>query len=375
MRRFLVFQARYDSGLGDHLISLLNHARYAELSGRRLALDMTEFQYFATERHRNFFACFDVVCPNRQSVLTDLEAVRRLYDSPSQVTLTHYSPLRDDTAFAEDVVIVPGTYRNSLLPPWSPQGRDYRIRLAGEIKAHVDGLLDPMFDADVLGVHFRHGNGELLGDRFDAVKFDDPATKFEEICGEYRRRIQQQRQRFGEACRVFVASDHAPFKAWIRSQFPTAFSVARHAPDTHWMHHLKDSGHDPRVLWDAAADLWGLSRCRAICCGVSAFTEFAVMNSDRVTQGDLTIIDLFSISALIGRGRTDDAIAAARRAIEIAGWDANLRKQLIGLLLQRSEFAEAAALARKGLEINGDDAELARVLANLPGRDGPAATR
>jgi hypothetical protein len=241
-----------------------------------LALDMRRLPYYAKDAQAGFFDTIGLAAPGLR-LIGDLEEIETLASRPDALVLHRYQLLSFDQAPPAPVLDIDGAL-NRRLAPWyaakTPPG--YAIALKGWLKSAVEARLAVRDWHDVVGVHHRHGNGEILASREDFTTAPD-----------YPARV----QRAGEtliadvAARaagrpVFVASDNREFVAQVLARVPGAFTLARDIPDIPILEYLR--GRPELGLSEAAADMWALAACGEVVCVSSGFTEAAALINPRL---------------------------------------------------------------------------------------------
>jgi hypothetical protein len=282
VRPTLLYRVVAGAGLGHVLVSILNGAMKALELGRDFAIDASEFQYFAADRHRQFCDCFALEAPPGLRVITDAADLAALRAMPDRREILVRGEINRLAGAAERLIAVPGTilddaYRLSdkAAPPV------VRIGLRGWLRDRVaDSLQRFEQGAPVIGLYFRHGNGEFLNGRFDAKIFPNHAVLLADLRQRYAALARQiAADRGWPDARFFIASDNAGFVADMRQMLPNAFSLATMLPKENYKDHVRRNAHAPEILFEAVQDMWALSACRALVHNASLFSHFAALNS------------------------------------------------------------------------------------------------
>jgi Flp pilus assembly protein TadD len=272
----LIFRCPGGFGLGSALVSVSAYAGYCVRHGMTLALDMRQLPYYAKDAQAGFLDTIGLAAP-RLRLIGDLGEIEALASRPDALALHRYQLLSFDQAPPAPVLDIDGVL-NRRLAPWyaakAPPG--YAIALKGWLKSAVEARLAVHDWHDVVGVHHRHGNGEMLASREDFITAPDyPA----------RARRAEETLIADVAARaagrpVFVASDNREFVAQVLARVPGAFTLARDIPDIPILEYL--SGRPELGLSEAAADMWALAACREVVCVSSGFTEAAALINPRL---------------------------------------------------------------------------------------------
>lgn len=357
MKPTVIYKCCGLTGLGSSLMNAVNIAYYAWRQECRFAMDMRAFQYLEGDAHGGFFANFELTGPPGFAVLTDLAALDRLYRAPNRTVLLWQEDcpglLRRPPG---DVVIFPdvpyaGRYTKDRPvavrgpDPWRTRlkrrlrGRPARfpdgyfsLALRGRLRDEVEPLLDERFaGGPVIGVQFRHGNGEFLHARFSDRTFDGYEAAYRAILARYVEAVQGLQRRDERLRRVFLASDNARFIEEMRAAIAGAFALEVNRPDRPFQEHLRASGRDFSILRGAAADLFGLARCERVVSGPTGMVELAAL-----IEGPL---------------RDAGRVVVAPPAPEIGPQGAEIRAVLAELYLSENEVMTAHAAI---CEVAGD---------------------
>lgn len=297
--RVLIFRCPGGFGLGSALVSVSSYAGYCVQHGMALALDMRRLPYFSKDAQAGFFETLALSAPGLR-LIGDLDEIDTFASRPESLALHRYRPLSYDEPPPADIVEIDGVL-NRRLAPWYaakvPQG--YTIALKGWLKAAVEAALASHDWNDVVGVHHRHGNGEILESREDFTTTPDYAARARQA-GETL--IVDVIARAGGRP-VFVASDSREFVAEVLARVPSAFTLAHGIPAVPIMEYLRAA--PERGLAEAATDMWAFAACREVVCVTSGFTEAAALISPRLK---LHVHDMLRL------GRTPDLQSAVHAA-------------------------------------------------------------
>jgi tetratricopeptide (TPR) repeat protein len=272
----LIFRCPGGFGLGSALISIASYAGYCVRHGMALALDMRRLPYFAKDAQAGFFDSFILSAPGLR-IVSDPAAIDALAAHPDRLELDRYQPLAFDDAPPVPVIDLHGGL-NRRLAPWyavrAPEG--YSIALKDRLKAEVEGALAWHDWIGVVGLHYRHGNGEILENREDFTTAPDYAARARRVA----EGLIEEAGRLAGGRPVFVASDNRAFVATALERIPSAFTIARDIPDRPIMEFLHDQ--PSRGLTEAAIDMWALSSCADVVCVTSGFSEAAALLNPRL---------------------------------------------------------------------------------------------
>ena len=333
-RRVLMYRVSNETGLGHVLVSLVNAAIIARSLGRALALDMRSFQYFPEERHRRFFQCFALVTPPDIEVITneaDIVRLSAVTDRRYVYEQVHLRGLEDAT---EQVILIRGGMMSDAYPisdkafPPNP-----RIELRGWLRQRMMRILGGFQRGQpVIGVYFRHGNGEFLHGRLDRVLFPEHDALYDDLKRRYAERAREIAAERGlRAPRYFIASDSSDFVASMKAMLPGAVSLSGRLPDQNYKLHLRGNAHDPEILFEAVQDMWSLSSCAALLCTSSLFSRFAALNSPTMTEADVYRHRGAEFRPLPGGPAARGGAAARREGVSRARGDADRRRVWPGI--------------------------------------------
>lgn len=347
--RVLLYRVSSETGLGHVLVSLLNAAMVARALGRALALDMRSFQYFPDNRHRRFFNCFALEAPPDVEVIIDHDEIVRLSADPDRRFVYEQPHLAGLDAATERVVVVRGamlaeayTLADKVLPP------ALRVVPRGWLGTRIAAALSQFRRGPpVIGVYFRHGNGEFLHGRLDRVLFPEHDALYADLKARYAERARRIADERGlRAPRYFIASDSAEFVASMVATLPGAFSFANKLPDQIYKLHLRGNAQHPDILFEAARDMWSLSACAALLCSGSLFSGFAALNSDTLAEADVHDIEAPNFGDFLDALPAEQALPRAEAAYH--GREAMLTAAVYGRALERvGDEARAMVIRRR----------------------------
>ncbi len=353
--KVLLYRVSSETGLGHVLISLVNAAVIARSMGRALALDLRAFQYFAEQRHRQFFQCFALEVPPGIEVITNEADIVRLSAVTDRRFVYEQIHLREVMDAPEQVILVRGAMLSDACPlagktlPPSP-----RIALRGWLRQRMLATLAGFQRGlPVIGVYFRHGNGEFLHGRLDRVLFPEHDALYADLKLRYSARAREIAAQRGLAgSRFFISSDSAEFVAGMKTLLPGAFSLAGKLPDQNYKLHLRGNAHDPEILFEAVQDMWSLSACAALLCTSSLFTRFAALNSDTLAEADVYDIEAPNFGRFLEDLPAEAALPRAARAYRER--EAMLTAAVYGRALQRVGDEAASAIIRRRARWHGE---------------------
>lgn len=254
------------SGVGDMLTQLAHVMWYAEATGRQCLVDWINVPFYV-DPGADDIDLFDTffTAENAESVAGhEPSAVRsggmsaEVFELPviEEFVLTGKDPGGRVVRFQLPMAILPPEIINRYFA---------RIRLKDAITrslAHTDEVL-----RSCIGVHVRHGNGELYDDEDEAVLFE-----------RYDKAIRQALERNRDAP-VFLATDSVKVEQWFSQTFGAFLSNAKHLATTAGLplHHPQSTAGNPaiqraEIFADALRDMYALSQCRYLVC--EAFGSF-----------------------------------------------------------------------------------------------------
>jgi tetratricopeptide (TPR) repeat protein len=272
----VIFRCPGGFGLGSALVSVSAYAGYCTRHGMALALDMRRLPYFSQDAQAGFFDAIEIAAPGLR-LIADLAQVEALANRPDALALHRYQPLAFDQAPPAPVLEIDGVL-NRRLAPWYganvPDG--YGIALKGWLKSAVEVRLAGHDWQGVIGVHHRHGNGEILESREDFTTAPDYAAR----AGQAGETLIADAAARAGGRPVFVAGDTSEFVAQALARVPGAFTLSRDIPNVPIMEYLRDK---PELgLVEAATDMWALAACSEVVCVTSGFTEAAALINPRL---------------------------------------------------------------------------------------------
>jgi hypothetical protein len=289
MTRYLVYRCG-GTGLGHNLFSIDRCAGFARLTGRRLALDFRRFQYFPEDAHAQFFKLFRPCAPHGPEVLIDLEEIDRIYALPDRRVLAAGSMgLYPDRDFAEEAVLIFGGYCDLAGAAVDGRNPNLTMDLLPPFRDMVEETIGrAMGGRRTVGVHFRHGNGEVLHGRPGSADITFSAV-YDLIRREYVEKVNALVREMGDA-RVLITSDNADFVRYVAERVPNPTVLSSVLPDEPYQKFIRARGHDFAILRDAVIDMWALARCDKLVCGVSSFSWAAMLHSRKLAPEDVTVV-------------------------------------------------------------------------------------
>lgn len=351
--RYLIFQSGAN-GLGHVLVSIINCASYALRHGRKLALDMHEFGYFASDAHIRFFDCFSLRFPQELEIITDLDRIAEI----RHLDPRHGQPVADVVLPGADsdlpVLFIPGTITNRIYPLDKPGwNQSFHIDLAGELleRSRAAARL-PHWSAPVIGLYFRHGNGEFLDGRFDPTLFDDYQSRYEALKAQYvQTALAVAKARGWRTASYFACSDNSDFIATMQRELPNCFTLSDMPPDLPHEQLRHVSRFDISVLSNAVNDVWGLSSCDYLLYSTSLFAELAILNSRKLSPANTRRLATPSMADIAQTGDPEQAVRICRAALARHGRERpqNLPgfHHWLAVALTRAEQPEEARLHRR----------------------------
>ena len=296
-------------------MSVLNAARYAQRTGRTLALDLRNLINLPDPPADSFFRNFTIEGFDTDSIVMAPAALADLYRNESRQVVSHWKRIADCDEFDARVVLVPF----SALPKM-PAGAEgdvagrMRIGLAGELNAAVETEHARIPEGQrLIGLHYRHGNGEFLHHRMDAHKSSDFDAWTEAVKGRYVAAVNALREAHPNVpTAVYIASDNATVAKSLTRRIAGAITATGTRADID--HNQLAAAPDLRwpELVVAAADLWALSRADWIISGPSLFPDFAASNSARSKPPERILIAGTDISEVCDINPLDTALEASR---------------------------------------------------------------
>jgi tetratricopeptide (TPR) repeat protein len=352
--RVFFYRVSSETGLGHVLISLVNAAVIARDLGRTLALDLRGFQYFAADRHRQFFQNFTLVPPPDLNVITNEADIEKLSAVTDRRYVYEQIHLRGLAAAREQVILVRGAMLSDAYPiasktfPPTP-----RIALRGPLARRMAPTLAAFQRGQkVIGVYFRHGNGEFLHGRLDRVLFPEHDALYADLKLRYAERARQiAAERDLPNARFFISSDSSEFVASLKAMLPGAVSLARKLPDQNYKQHIRGNEHDPEILFEAVQDMWSLASCHALLCTSSLFSRFAALNSEILSESDVFDIEAPQFGRFLEELPPEEALPRAATAYRER--EAMLTAAVYGRALERAGDEARAAVLRQRARWHG----------------------
>jgi hypothetical protein len=273
-RRFLISKKK--TGLGSDLATIMGAWYYARRTARTLVIDWRNSLYLA-DRAVNAFPRFfqpldqidgvKIICDDSVGKRNFPEPVLPLHKLPAR---EYRELLRMGTDIAAPTLI--NTRPMHIFPPLAVQQRIIRaVRLHDEVQREVDEFRQAEFaGATVLGVHFRHGNGERLAFGRDLSLQESCqkiALRCQELCGNLSRSS-------SFPVRTFLATDSQEAEETLRALVPGVVTRNKtyHAAGTGRLHR-RSLG--LRSAKDALVEMFLLARCNALIYNNSWFSYYA----------------------------------------------------------------------------------------------------
>lgn len=274
----LVFKVGAQTGVGHNLMSILSYAVLCRKLSRTLVLDVRDFKYLP-DAQNTFTDHFSFEGDGWPNVELDPSVIDEVYRSPDRLDFVYEEELIDSIPsglqggfFNQRTVVIPSRYHES-----NNANANIRFGLRGDLKEAFEQLRRTHFSGKpVIGIHFRHGNGEWLDGRPhpDAPDFEE---RYQSLRDEYLKAVLRIQSSMQDQCRVLICSDNLAFRDDIREHIPRAFCVASQVPQ---IPHLTVNAHnDPAACKDAILDLWCLGECDFLLSTSSSFAAFARRNS------------------------------------------------------------------------------------------------
>lgn len=266
------------SGLGDMLNQLVHVMWYAENVGRYCIVDWIDAQYysdgggvdlFSSYLHsENIFSIADIdrecggggvssVGDGKLDLPVDVVEVVE----PSVIEM--FATTSIDVEAADVVVRRPVNF----FPPARLSDLYNKITIREEIKSYVKSIvLEEEFH---IGVHVRHGNGELYSKEEECDLFARYANKLDELVSNFPH------------AKLFLATDSAVVENWVGLRYGEYVSLKKYLPSDYKaaLHHPASTKSEEgvsrvSVFLDALKDMYALSLCDHIVCDSwSSFTR------------------------------------------------------------------------------------------------------
>jgi tetratricopeptide (TPR) repeat protein len=333
MRPALIYRCPDAFGLGATLVMIAAYAAYCARHGLVLALDMRRFQYFSAHRHASFFEAFAIRLPADMPLVIDPARIEELAHGATKIDAAQARSLTPHGLPGAGNLDVEGVVSRGLAPWFGvapPPG--FAIGLKGPLRETVEASLRTTSWHNVVGVHFRHGNGEFLQSREDFLTAPD----YRERIARFQERMAARVAETAAGRRVFVAGDNREFVEHMRRTVPGAFTLGTPIPDVPYIEYLHEVGPE-RALAEAAIDLWALASCEEIVCVPSSFAEAAALLNPAAR---LQVIDDFKLGL-----RSDHAVQAARIRLLATPQEAAPWRLLSAALEAAGRTNEASACA------------------------------
>jgi tetratricopeptide (TPR) repeat protein len=350
-KKYLIFAAT-GVGLGHLMGAILGSAYYAFHTGRVFAMDMREVIFFDSDSHNAFFENFEVQVPLGLEVITDLEQIEALKREPDLHYLSIATPLDLGRPFPHKVVMVPCiTPGDPFRPVVRRPDQVFRINLKAQLaEALARAMALPYWSRRVIGLHYRATVGELF-ERMTKLTVPDYDERYQVVKDNYVATAMKLVEGLDPDSYAFlVASDDRQFVAELKQRLPNAFSIGTLRLDQEFMAYMKANKHNLAILVDAVTDLWALSRCEQLIYSRSAFTHFAILNSETLGEGSTHYIHMPLFDEILLSLPPETAVEwarAAARKIEVSRMLYDKMHRYLADALQRAGKPDEAAYARQ----------------------------
>lgn len=281
-----------NSGIGDMLCQLIHVMWYAEATGRRCYVDWidppsySDPQTSGIDLFSTFFKCERIFSA---STLHQNNGAHLQRGVTNVLSVDHRSSNALEPSIIEEFVCTghdPGgsvvEFRRPLdfLPPAISSRLLQRVRLQDAITDTIDHPVETL--SDCIGIHIRHGNGEL---------FDNDGEL--ELFAVYEKMIEHVLATT-DAAELFLSTDSKAVENWFASRFGNFRSNSKFLPDDIALpiHHPGSTYGNPHVtrlniFRDALRDMYALSKCRYLICDRSgSFTRAAKAWGNYLTEPD-----------------------------------------------------------------------------------------
>jgi hypothetical protein len=402
LTNYLIYQCSSGTGLGHNLFSIDRCAGFALATGRRLALDFRRFQYFPRDAHSQFFNLCRPSTRGAPEVTVDLDEIDEIYAIPDRRVLASGSLSLDiERDFPERAVLVFGGFCD--LVGAEVDGRRSNLTMAplSPLREMVtETILRAFGGRKVVGIHFRHGNGEIWHGRPGSGDITFPFV-YDLIKREYVTRATELVSELGvDQTVVLVTSDNADFISDVASRVPNPVVLSKVVPDQAYQRFIRAHGHDFAILRDAIVDMSALAHCDKLVCGNSGFSMAAILHNSKLGPDDIMevryarpeVIDRLVPLALRIRetelkvaasgnlavwedlvslykraDRTEDAAKVEQAIAPFKRSRENPRccAELIETLCASGDREAAIAAAERGLSWNPEDSQLQATLGHL----------
>ncbi|MEO4040771.1 nodulation protein NodZ [Hoeflea sp. CAU 1731] len=265
------------SGLGDMMNQLTHAMWYARNSGRRVLVDWLGSRYYtersATERFdifERFFECDDI-----SSSPSDLALGQGAAVEPSPTELSAAETEEVEAPFIElfsilgrdiPLEIVRLTRPVDFLPLDVLAPFYNKLRVRDRVTAPVQATLSQLSTA--IGVHIRHGNGELYNEEDELVLFE-----------RYREAIVRCKE-LNPNSSLFLATDSKLVEDWFEGEFGNHLKLPKYLPEEkgHALHHPDSTSKATvsrlDVFEGALRDMVALGQCKILVCDTwSSYTR------------------------------------------------------------------------------------------------------
>ncbi|ESW76755.1 MULTISPECIES: nodulation protein NodZ [unclassified Mesorhizobium] len=302
-RRFVVSQRR--TGFGDCLWSLAAAWRYAQRSGRTLAVDWRGSCYLDQPFTNAFPVFFEpindiagvpAICDDRINDFSfpgpffpewwNRPAIDCLYRPDEQIFQE-----RDELGelFQAEHDVEANTVVCDACLMWRCDEDAERqvfqsVKPRSEIQTRINAIYQECFEGhSIIGVHVRHGNGEDIMDH--APYWADPEFAVRQVCTAVDK---AKALPHPKPVRLFLCTDSAQILDHLSARFPDLLTVPKHfRSDQDGPLHTAALGMDGAI--SALVEMYLLGRCDTVIRfpPTSAFTRYARLFVPRVIEFDL----------------------------------------------------------------------------------------
>lgn len=316
MDRYLVYRCGWQ-GFGHIVVSIFNCARAAKDTGRILALDMTSFNYFKNDKHRQFFENFVFIFPEEMKVETDVDRVRAICSDVDRFEAPAWQGGDPAVDRPERVVII----TSDAITRLHSIGNKFdfwpcRVELRGPLAARVGPeLLAAGGGTATIGIYFRSGNGEFLDFRFDPISLPDYSARYQELLSRYTDVARVAARSFpGKRIRYFVASDSAKFVHEMRTRLGDVISRGDGGITGQFRLTVEAGNDGIEAIADAVIDAWNMAACDALIYSPSLFPQFAILNSQTLGPDNTYQLELSTVQSIVNALSVDEALVYLGRA-------------------------------------------------------------
>lgn len=329
-------------GLGHLLSALISTAYYAWKTNRVLALDMREVHFFAKDNHNAFFRNFELAFPKDLEILISVDEVDLIRKDKDLYYLRVSDTLDVSNPFPNRVIMVP------CISPGEPfrsnfhrSEVDFKINLLGPLLEAFDKSRSlEQWNSPVIGLHYRATIGELF-DRMTKLTVPDYDERYARIMDQYVEKAIELSKTIKETS-FLIASDDRNFIKEMKLRLPNSFSLSTRQLDREFAAYVRENNFDISILLDAVVDLWCLSHCDQFIYSRSAFSHFAILNSESLDENNTHYIHMPLFDEILDSVSSNTAIDWARAAVK--------KVEASRMHYTKSHFSLLRCLQRSGLE-------------------------